>query len=292
MMQLSLKLAAFSMLLMVLLLTACQPEEKTVAVQTTGIVEASQAYLDNFGTPPQGKAGRAFARVGYLPLQNSPEKLRPLPLFLFSEEEQVRQIIERLISGKLLLHRESDLYHPFPDDLQVSVTSADGPTTKLALTTQQSWSATDQAAAGLALAETVLQFPAMESVIITHNGAPLPHMPKTGYLRQPQALLKVEPPRLILMAGVWEAGADDLSEILVEFDRPIKVNAFKLHDADGHVVDGDYFTSLFQMAVVIHPQEPGRYQEGVVLRAEWDVVDDMGRANRGTDAMAMKRIDH
>ena len=274
-------------------LTACQQEEPPApATKNTGVVKSTQAYLENFGTPPQGKSGQAFARVGYLPLQETPDKLRPFPLFLFSEKEQLRQILERLVSGELLSLRRSEFYNPFPDDLEISITSPEGPTSTISLTTQQSWAITDQTAAGPALAETTLQFAKINRVIVLHNGAPLPHMPADGYLHEPQLLVKVEPPQLVLIAGVWENGSDALSEILVEFDRPIKVNKFDLYDETGKTVDGDYFTSIFQMAVVVHPKEPGRYQETALLRAEWDVVDDMGRSNLGSDTLPMRRIDH
>jgi hypothetical protein len=281
------------MFVFLLSLTACQQEEPPAsATKTTGVVEATQAYLENFGTPPQGKSGQAFGRVGYLPLQKTPDKLRPLPLFLFSEKGQLRQILERLASGDLLLQRRSELYNPFPDDLEITVTSPEGPTTTISLTTQQSWANTDLTAAGQALAETTLQFAKVNRVIVLHNGAPLPQMPADGYLHEPQLLVKVEPPQLVLIAGVWENGSDALSEILVEFDRPIKVNNFDLYDEAGKAVDGDYFTSIFQMAVVVHPKEPSRYPEAALLRAEWDVVDDLGRSNRGTDTLPLRRIDH
>jgi hypothetical protein len=287
-----LNLAVSTVFVGLLSLSACQQDERTTTPQNTGVVKASQAYQDNFGTPPQGKAGQAFAFVGYLPLQKTPEKFRPLPLFVFTEKEQMRQILERLISGELLQHRASDFYNPFPDGLKVAVTSPEGPTSTLSLSTQQKWLPRDQTAGGRALAETALQFTKVDKVMVLLNGIPLSPMPEEGYLREPHALVKVEPPDLVMMAGVWEDKAEALSEILIEFDRPIKVNSFKLYDMEGHVVDGDYFTSLFQMAVVIHPKNPDRYQEATVLRAEWDVVDDLGRANRGTDSLALQRLDH
>ena len=291
-MRLLYNLAVPGFLICLFSLSACQQEENTAPPQNSGVVEANQSYQDNFGTPPQGKAGQAFARVGYLPLQKAPEKLRALPLFLFSEKEQLRQILDRLISGELLQRRESELYDPFPDDLEISVLNPEGPIPKLLLTTQQSWSSTDQAAAGRALAETTLQFALMDRVMILLNGTPLPQMPVEGYLREPQSLVMVEPPALVLLAGVWEEGSDALTEILVEFDRPVTVNNFKLYDKTDNVVDGEYFTSIFQMAVVLHPKDPRNYHEAMVLRAEWDVVDYLGRSNRGTDTLPMQRIDH
>ena len=46
-------------------------------------VEATSAYLEHFGVPPQGEAGRAFARVGYLPVRKSPGRLVARPIFVF-----------------------------------------------------------------------------------------------------------------------------------------------------------------------------------------------------------------
>jgi hypothetical protein len=288
----ALKLVLLMTLFCFSLLAACQQEEEASLPQNSGVVTATQAYLDNFGVPPQGKAGQAFARVGYLPLQKNPEKLRAVPLFLFSEAEQLQQILDRLISGELLLYRDTVFYNPFPNDLKVSVTSPEGPTTTLSLTTQQSLSASDLSVAAQSLAETVLQFAQVERVIVLNNGVPLPQMPQGGYLRVPELLTRVEPPQLVLMAGVWEAGEGAPHELLIEFDRPIKVNSFKLYESDGNVVDGEYFTSIFKMAIVVHPKDPGRYQEKTVLRAEWDVIDILGRANQGTDSLPIRRIDH
>jgi hypothetical protein len=291
MMRILLNIVPLAILVVVLFFSACQQEEKTSPAQNTGVVKASQAYQDNFGTPPQGKAGQAFAFVGYLPLQKTPDKFRALPLFVFSEKEQMRQILERLISGELLQQRANDFYNPFPDDLIITVMPPQGRTSTLSLVTQQSWSSNDQAIGGRALAETTLQFAEIDNVLILLNGEPLTQIPVKGFLHDPQSLVKVEPPKLVMMVGMWEYGADALSEILVEFDRPIKVNSFKLYDKEDHVVDGDYFTSLFQMAVVVHPKKPERYQEAVLLRAEWNVVDELGRSNSGSDILPLQRFD-
>jgi hypothetical protein len=274
-------------------LTACQQEEAPAsAPKKSGIVEASRAYLDNFGTPPQGKAGEAFARVGYLPLQDFPGKLRALPLFLFSDKGELQHILNRLIGGELKLPADFGLYNPFPDDLEVKTTPLGNPTVTLSLATQQSWSDSDMAAAGRALAETVFQFDAVKRVIITLGNQPLPQMPADGYLHEPLKLVEVKPPTLVLIAGMWEQGADEPDELLVEFDRPITVNNFKLYDNSGKAVDGEYFTSIFQMAVVILPKDPSRYQEATLLRAEWDVVDGLGRSNNGTTTLPLQRFEH
>lgn len=288
----ALKYALLSTLFCLFFLAACQQQEQASLPQNSGVVIATRAYLDNFGMPPHGKAGQAFARVGYLPLQKSSKKLRAVPLFLFSETEQLQQILDRLISGELLLYRNTDFYNPFPKDLKVNVSSPEGPTTTLSLATQQSLSASALSVAAESLAETALQFAQVERVIVLNNGVPLPQMPQGGYLHAPELLARVEPPQLILMAAVWEAEKDAPHELLIEFDRPITVNRFKLYEADGNAVVGEYFTSIFEMAIVVHPKEPGRYQETTILRAEWDVTDALGRENQGTDSLPIRRIDH
>jgi hypothetical protein len=94
------------------------------------------------------------------------------------------------------------------------------------------------------------------------------------------------------MAGVWEQGTDNLDELLVEFDRPVKVNNFKLYNNSENSIEGEYFTSIFQMAAVVLPGDKTLYKEGDVLRAEWDVVDFMGRVNSGSSSMPLRRYEH
>ncbi len=273
-------------------LFACQQEEPAPSSRTSGLVIASQAYLDNFGEPPQGKAGEAFARVGYLPVRNAPGKVRAFPLFLFSKDRELQQILSRLTGGDLVFPEDAGLYNPFPNDLQVTSASTEKGTQTLSLMTQQSWSEDDKASAGLTMAATVLQFEQTNKVFIMLNGQPLPQMPADGYLLDPGTLADVEPPSLVLMAGMWEQGTDNLDELLVEFDRPVKVKNFKLYDSSGKSIEGEYFTSIFQMAVVVLPGDKTLYKEGDVLRAEWDVVDFMGRVNSGSSTLPLRRFEH
>ncbi len=79
---------------------------------------------------------------------------------------------------------------------------------------------------------------------------------------------------------------------MVEFDRPIKVNSFKLSDASGEMIEGEYFTSIFQMAVIVHPENPELYKKGVRMHAEWEVVDYLGRIGQGSRTLPLHRYDH
>jgi len=280
-------------LIFLAMLTACtQEDSQTPAVEKTGVVTASQAYIDNFGEPPQGKSGRAFARVGYLPLKEDPERVRPFPLFLFSETDQVQKILDRLVSGELHLPADFDLYNPFPADLEVMTTPSGEPTLTVSLMSQSIWPETDKKAAGLSLAQTVLQFPKVKKVLVMLNGQPLPHMPEGGYTDQPEHVAEMTPPTLVLIAGMWEQESNQPEELLVEFDRPITVNTLKLYDESGRSVEGEYFTSIFKMAVVIHPESPAAFKPGMELRVEWDIDDEQGRHGKGTKTLPIQRFEH
>jgi len=258
-----------------------------------GLVEANQAYLDNFGPPPQGKKGRGFARVGYLPRQEPPGKVQPIPLFLFSEDDQMQKIFDRLVSGELVQPSQSPLYNPFPADIDIDVKSLQNGTLNLSLSTRQAWSPDDLAAAGRALTETGLQFGEVQRVRVLLNDELFPKMPTAGFLHDPRQVAEAGPPELVMVVGKWEKGSEVPHEILAEFNRPVKINSFHLYEErSGSTVDGEYFTSIFQMAVVIHPQNPGHYQEGSVLRAEWDVVDELGRPNQDSSTFPLRRYDH
>lgn len=291
-------IASVATFLLLLALTGCRQEQQPADSLDAGKVEANQAYLQHFGNPPHGKEGRAFARVGYLPLRTDPDKLRALPLFLFSENDQLQAILDRLTGDALILPPESDLYQPVPDEIEISTAPVESGVLTLAMTSRQTWSEADQAAAGRALAETALQFAEVERVRVLINGEALSQMPANGYTHDPQQLVEVGPPALVMMVGHWEEGehgedgAAELKEILIEFDRPVEINSFQLHDANGIAVAGDYFTSVMQMAVVVHPQHPQNYREGTELRADWDVIDDLSRASRGSRSLPLRRVGH
>jgi hypothetical protein len=274
-----------------LLLAGCPDEQKTTD-QSSGYVSATEAYLTHFGKPPQGKEGRAYARVAYLPMSNDPGKIRALPVFLYDEADQVTKILRRLISDTLILPSDSELYKPFPNDLQVTVSPVEDGTQTLHLQTAQSWDRTAQELTVQAFAETALQFPETRRVRVTLNDKPLPDMPAEGYQHQPDMIDDVGLPQLVLMAGIWNGEESAPAELLIEFDRPIRLNTFSLTDADGNKVAGDYYLSIFQMAVVVHPQEPERYQAGTPLHAAWDVIDDLGRRSQGEKSMSLIRFTH
>lgn len=270
-------------------LPGCQNESKPEV--ESGKVEATQAYLDNFGEPPQGKAGRAYARVGYLPSITPPHQLQARPIFVFSRDDELLKILEKLISGDLISELSGTVYNPFPSDLSLNLEPVSNSTLTIHLSTPQDWQ-DDVPIAVRALTETALQFDAVQRVKVSINGAKPKDMPEHGYIHDRELIGHLDPPTLLLILGVWETGNEDPEEILVEFDRPVKVNSFELLHESGEKVQGDYYKSIFQMAVVVHPKDPSLYKEGTVLKVNWSVEDDLGRSNSGSEIVSLKKVIH
>ena len=257
-----------------------------------GSVEADQAYLDNFGPPPTVDSGRAFARVGYLPLRGNSAQVSALPFFLYDEKNQLQQIIERLSGKDLILPPDSPLYQPVLDGVSISFGAETDSVLTLAVTTERTLPSEEQAALFAMLTETAMQFSELRAVRILFNGKAAAGMPPDGFHHVSGRIVPVRPPTVLLIGGMWESGTDYSAELTVSFDRPVKVRHFALFKRSGEKVAGEYFTSAFDMAVVVHPEHPRAYPEGTLLRAEWDIVDAKGRANHGVTELPLQRFDH
>ena len=257
-----------------------------------GSVEADQAYLDNFGPPPAVETGRALARVGYLPLRSDPSRVSALPFFLYDEKNQLRQIIGRLNGKDLILPPDSPLYQPALDGVSIGVGGESAAVVTLTVTTERVLPREEQTALFAMLTETAMQFPELSAVRILLNGKPAAGMPPEGFRHVPGRIVPVQPPTVLLIGGMWEPGAAYSTELSVSFDRPVKVRHFALFKVNGEKVAGEYFTSAFDMAVVVHPEHPRAYPEGTLLRAEWEIIDAKGRANHGVTELPLQRFEH
>jgi hypothetical protein len=281
----------FFLLMATLLAAGC--EKKVDAAGPGGTVKANAAYVEHFGQPPTPEKGSCFARVGFLPLSSDPAKVRAVPYFLFRKPDKLQLILDRLTSDEMVLPPGSGLFNPFPPGSTIHVRSRDGGTVTLDLLAD---GAADAGLNGLAVAaaltETAVQFDGIETVNILLNGSPLEGMPAGGFRHESQRIVEAGPPALVMVVGAWESGADGPEEILVDFDRPVNVQSFRLEDASGQEVKGEYFQSAFDMSVVVHPEAPGTFQEGTILRAVWEVTDRLGRIGKGAGEFALKRHDH
>lgn len=277
--------------LLPLALAAC---ERTPTVRQ-GEVFASGAYLENFGEPPLPERDRCYAYVGYLQTAEDPGRVRAVPLFVFREGDHLQMLLERLVSQEITLPEETGLLNPFPPGSEIRVESPSGGAVALDLSFsgEQPIEALNQQAMAAILTETAVQMEEIDRVAIRVNGTPLPITPEDGFFRHdPQGIAPAGAPLLLQVAGMWEQGAGGPEEILANFDRPVTIDAFTMRDSDGREVEGEYFRSVFDMAVVIHPADPAAFQDRTPLRVEWEVTDRLGRKGRSSGEFLLQRHDH
>lgn len=283
-------LLGFFVLLLAPLLAGCEKKSPPVSA---GTVKASPAYVEYFGQPPTPESGTCFARVGFFPLQSDPGKVRPVPFFLFREDGQLQLVLDRLVSGEMRFPEKSDLFNPFPAGTRVQARSLEEGVTELALSLgSPSSAAPNIEAMAASLTETAVQFDNIEKVQILLDGAPLAGMPAGGFRHETLRIVTPSSPQLLLISGNWEHGAEDPEEVLVNFDRPVIIGSFRLRDATGEEIKGKFYQSAFGMAVVIHPENPSAFREGVSLWAGWEVTDMLGRQGRGEGSFSLLRHEH
>jgi len=278
-------------------LAGCSQEEEKPrsAKETAGLVEANETYRFYFGPPPAVQEGTAFALVGYAPDPDHPGKISPFPLFMYGREGQMEAVAEQVMrlgfdwdptlsgrgpfpSGTFLvgLHRDQD------DLLRVELSS-------------EAWDLStphEKELMAAILGHSLVQFPGIRRVIVAAGGHLLPGQTDRGFYPDPEAVVGPGAPRLLAVVGVWERGQENPGEVAVYFDRPLELKNFRLLHDDGKEVAGDYYRSIFDMAVVVHPQRPELFQVGLPIRVAWEGVDLSGRSWGGDKVLNLRRLEH
>ncbi len=281
------KLFSVCLLLLVpLVLSACERQKATETAQ----VIVTPAFLEHFGPLPEMETGICIARVGYFPLKDDPARVRAVPYILFRESGQLEQILGRMVSEQEIFLPGGDFHTPFPPGSSVWLSLDAEGVVVVDLTPGAEMTQEALQGAVAAITETAVQFDNVDRVRILIGGVPVAGMPEEGFRHEAGRIAPVPAPTLLMVSGMWEAGA--LDEILVNFDRPVTVENFRLLTPSGEEVQGEYYRSVFDMAVVIHPASPGDFVGGMPLRAEWEVVDALGRRGEGSGEFALKRHDH
>lgn len=280
-------IACFSLMALILV-AGCRDQDQG----PQGEVKATDAYIEAFGEPPTPQRGSCFARVGYLPLRGEPERVMPVPLFLFSEEEQLFKIIDRLVHMEKFAPLPEKNFNPFPDGTALRSVTRSGSIVTIELAFSGGQPASREVTAmSRVIALTMDQFPGIDRVRLMAEGEPLRGTPAEGVEADPSWRVGPGKPALLLVIGNWEE-SEQLKEILINFDRPLEVEKITLTDQQGERVEGDFYRSAFDMAVVVHPEEPARFDEGTELNVEWSVVDRLGRRAGGEGAYPLVRHEH
>lgn len=257
-----------------------------------GKVYPSAVYLQHFGEPPVPQEGHAYAQVGYLPLADQSGQVLPIPLFLFTEDQQLDRILSQLFSDKMNFSARSQVALPFAQGLRLTQLDQAGDTLLVSLTEVDGAANVDRSGLERAIAETAVQFEEVSRVRILYDGKPSSIQPLEGYQHRPETIAAVPLPTLLDIVGIWEAGAALCEEIQINFNRPVAVNSFRLLDASGEQIGGKYFMSMFDMAIIVRPEPPEQITAGMTLNITWDANDQLGRRNSALDTFTLKRTEH
>jgi hypothetical protein len=270
----------------------CEQKKETPS-KAAGSVEATQAYRSFFGEPPTVAEGDCFALVGYYPLAAAPGKITPFPLFMFDREEQLQVVTEQLLRWGEDWDMGGAAVDPFPPGTELLSLTRNGDLVRVELS-ESVLSGSDPAGQRLILAvlgHTLVQFEGIARVQVVAGGILLPQQAERGFYPDPEAVVPPGEPRALTVAGVWDDAAANPEEVSVFFDRPVRVEEVRV-SVDGRRLEGEYFTSVFDMAVVIRPKEPASLREGLPVTVAWRIEDRLGRKGEGEKNFALGRIGH
>ncbi len=266
-------------------LIGCGEREKSAQIRAT------PAYQKYFGQAPVPKEGVCFARVGYLPIAQDSSRLQPFPLFLFNEEKQLEKLIERLLNMEEFSPRSKERLLTFPKGTHLRSVRHTVDEVDIDLEfPEMKWDSAAAAGWAAALAATAGQFPEVKRVRVTHRGTPLAGGPPQGLKPKDTRVSQPGVPEPLMISGNW-LGEEHPAEIQVSFDRPVSIEELLLQDQHGGKIEGDYYQSMFDMAVIIRPQQPESITAGMPLELRWKAVDSLGRSSEGKRVFFLQRVD-
>ena len=294
---LKLILALCSVLFSAMLLSACPAEEKEKTSKTPawsqGNVRATGSYIEHFGEPPTVKEGTCYAQVGYYPLADAPGKLRPFPLFLFNPDKRLELVTEHLLHWGEGWDMGGVLLNPFPPGTQLVSVTREGDLVRVEISPEIKWVEEPQRQAVInVLGLTLTQFEGVSRVMVIADGELLPDQAEKAFFPDVSVVAGPGEPLVLAVTGTWEEGSKDPEEVSIFFDRPITVEEVDLIDESGNPLQGEYYRSVFDMAVVLHPADPAAVTEGMPLKVAWKVSDRLGRKGAGEKTFKLKRLEH
>lgn len=285
--------AALAALVIVAGATGCSRKE-TPPPPKPARVSATPAFERYFGPAPTTDKGTCYAFVIYFPLAKDPSKVTPFPFFTFDEGTRKKVALERMLGGMDEKVYAGQYLQPFPKGTRLASLDEKSGTVMVEFSREAVPAAAD-AARGAALyhavALTLLQFPGVKAIRITSEGKdlypptrPLPVEEKV--VQQPSA------PRLLNVVAMKESSKQPVQEVDALFDRPVEIKLFQFKASDGTILAGDVFHSMFDMAAVLKPKDPGKFMPGTRVRVHYQVVDKLGRPAEGEGEFPLEVKQH
>ncbi|WP_429885445.1 GerMN domain-containing protein [Geoalkalibacter halelectricus] len=282
------RLLATVILLGTLVLFGCRQQQEP----PTARVVASEAYRSYFGEPPTVAEGVCYALVGFYPLADDPTQFRPVPHFTFATQGRPQMLLQQVMFGPEAFGMDDFLINPFPENASLrEVSVSDGLATAYFSPELMQVRSDLQQAMLAAIGHTLLQFEEIERVQVMVGGQIPPLFPEGDISLQGTEVVDPGPP--VLLQALLHEDSDAIpGEMLVFFDRPVEVRSFVMEFPQGEAVQGDYFTSVFDMAVVVHPADPGRIRPGDEVYLSWNIVDGKGRESWGDGLWPLALLSH
>lgn len=250
--------------------------------------EATSAYREAFGPPPQVEAGRCTAAVVFLPgagAGGSSKRLGPLPLFSVDPDKVAEQAARVVVEGYPTPVRYFEPPRAFPEGAKFSGLKIQDRIATVAVALPKAGEAPPMAMQ--ALATTLAQFEGVDAVSLAVTGSA-----PSGPARPDPSLREPPPPPRLLDVVSSVHPEEEPEEIDVLFDRPLEVKSFSLRLEDGTGIPGRTYTSMFDMAVVYRPEDPKVLREGLPLAIRWSVADRTGRTAEGEKAVELRIYRH
>ncbi len=303
------RLISFSLLLLAIFFTSACTKKETPSAARQVRVSATRAYEQYFGPAPTIDKGTCFAFVIYFPSAKDPGKVIPFPFFTFDEGSIKKVAVERLIGGMEVGRYKGEFLQPFPLGTRlIGISENNGMVTvnfsKEILNGRAD--AKGEKALLDALALTVSQFKEVKGVRVQVDGRErgaidgrevADFLGHGGLKRQPLPIDEAaarEPgvPVLLSVTALRDKGAKNVEDVSTYFDRPVNISEFQMFDGKGKALEGEVFHSVFDMAAVLKPKEPGIFKEGMAIRVRWKVVDKMGRRGEGEREIPLEVKEH
>lgn len=270
----------------------CSPKEEP-APGKTGRVSATKSFESHFGPAPTTNQGTCYAFVIYFPSAKELGKVVPFPFFSFDEPSLKKVALERLIGGMDEKKYAGELLPLFPKGSRLlSLKEANGTVTADFSKEVRSAAADPSRGRALfnAISLTAGQFGGVTGVRIQSEGSDLfaaaERLPAKASVQEPSA------PRLLHLVAMKEGAADPVQEVDALFDRPVDIKEFQFLENDGTLLAGEVFHTMFDMAAVLKPRDPGKLADGTKVRVRYKVVDKMGRSAAGEETFTLAVKQH
>jgi hypothetical protein len=282
------------------LLPACAKKEEPVAAKEVR-VSATKAYEKYFGPAPTTDKGTCYAFVIYFPSAREPGKVVPFPFFTFDEGSIRKVAAERLLGGMDVGSYSGEFLHPFPAGTRLLGVTRQNGTVIVNFSREVFGPKVDEAAGRAALNALVLtlaQFAGATNVRVQAEGQDAEtFLGRDMRKNQPlipdeTAVVQPAPPRLLSVTAVKDKGAKNVEEVSAYFDRPVEVQELRMTDREGKSFAGDTYHSVFDMAAVLKPKDPGVFKERMPVTVRWKVTDRLGRHAEGEKVWLLEVKEH